>query len=744
MSIPEHTHTFSLPTVPDFQDSAWAVDTVYTEGEAILKGGTSYQVREGQNHTAAASDEPGVGANWATYWRILASGGADGAAGPAGPAGATGPAGPQGNAGPQGVAGAPGPPGEAGADGTGSGDLLASNNLSDVANAASALSNLGGASRSTANVFQSVQVIGAPGGRRTEHNLGFSRFYDNVTGAAAGLIGNATDTKIELSGTGVRYFNFDKAPRIADQEVYYPGNLNKRVLEDAELSGFNPVTAPASLIVGGYLYETVGSEPTHTGKVSITLANASTQWYEVKPNRHTASAYRIPRDGAVDAGMPLTKLAAHLGANAEIILDGGNYHFEHKVVLLAGQTLKGESNAAIKLSASMIDGRAVQATTDCTVQGLTIDCNAIGGGVTVTGFDGVRVEYCTFINPKPRAFSATRSGKNIFRRNYVTFTTAGVAALNAASVVPFPVAIFAGEGVGYRHSDDNIICNNTIDFLGYTKDNIPNVIAIVMRGGEGGEPAFNRRSVVSGNKIFLPNGTRAEYGNAVRPTGIEVRSFIYDLTIDNNIVDGGDIGISLGGNIQTTGTGNKCENQTTYYFEIAQKCLECDFVNNSGKGVVAKYPLSITTSRDITWTGGSLRGGNDEGTGQDTAVILIADSGTDDPDRITINGTRLLSTGANATGVKIQDSLAVALLGLQSRLTVSSSDHIVVASGTVTQLNVANWQFITGRRHFRVNSGAIVSQLVAVGNNASGGTDLQIDGTVTSSVSSGNLGISGW
>ena len=97
MAVPEHSHTFPLPTVPDWVDAGWATATAYTEGNALLHNGSSYQVLEGQGHTSSATDEPGVGASWQTYWRVIASKGSDGAAGSTGATGATGAQGPQGN-----------------------------------------------------------------------------------------------------------------------------------------------------------------------------------------------------------------------------------------------------------------------------------------------------------------------------------------------------------------------------------------------------------------------------------------------------------------------------------------------------------------------------------------------------------------------------------------------------------------------------------------------------------------------
>jgi len=81
MTIPAHTHTFTLPTVPDWDDAGWVTATAYTEGVALLHNGSSYQVKEGKGHTSGASTEPGVGGDWQTYWRKIAGQGEAGAPG---------------------------------------------------------------------------------------------------------------------------------------------------------------------------------------------------------------------------------------------------------------------------------------------------------------------------------------------------------------------------------------------------------------------------------------------------------------------------------------------------------------------------------------------------------------------------------------------------------------------------------------------------------------------------------------
>lgn len=81
---------------------AWVTSTAYVEFNIVGNGGTSYICI--LDHTSGAASEPGVGGSWTTYWEIFASKGSAGA---------------------------------------GSGDMLAANNLSDLANAGTARVNLG-------------------------------------------------------------------------------------------------------------------------------------------------------------------------------------------------------------------------------------------------------------------------------------------------------------------------------------------------------------------------------------------------------------------------------------------------------------------------------------------------------------------------------------------------------------------------------------------------------------------------
>lgn len=90
----------------------WTSGTTYSRLDNVISDGTSYACTA--DHTASATNKPGSGANWTSYWQIAAH---QGGTGPQGDQGATGPTGPQGTTGFTGATGRTGATGNQGASG---------------------------------------------------------------------------------------------------------------------------------------------------------------------------------------------------------------------------------------------------------------------------------------------------------------------------------------------------------------------------------------------------------------------------------------------------------------------------------------------------------------------------------------------------------------------------------------------------------------------------------------------------
>lgn len=97
--------TSTLAQAPFVSEGNWVTATSYSKFDFVDNNGSSYVCRVA--HTSASESEPGTGGSWTTYWALIASKGDTGAVGP------------------------------------GSGDLLASNNFSDVTSPSTCRLNLG-------------------------------------------------------------------------------------------------------------------------------------------------------------------------------------------------------------------------------------------------------------------------------------------------------------------------------------------------------------------------------------------------------------------------------------------------------------------------------------------------------------------------------------------------------------------------------------------------------------------------
>lgn len=146
-------------------EGAWVTATAYAINDAVGSDSASYICTVA--HTSGASTEPGVGASWATVWDLLAAQGATGASG------------------------------------AGSGDMIAANNLSDVASAATSRSNLSAAAKAQTDYFSGL--IASPGNQsyNLAINLPFAITVVNTTTKSGSGTCTATfkNTATALGGT---------------------------------------------------------------------------------------------------------------------------------------------------------------------------------------------------------------------------------------------------------------------------------------------------------------------------------------------------------------------------------------------------------------------------------------------------------------------------------------------------------------------------------------------------------------
>lgn len=116
------------------------------------------------------------------------------------------------------------------------------------------------------------------------------------------------------------------------------------------ISSYHPITAPDFIRVAGYasagdggsaLYEKVGSEPTHEGKLSITLDDAVTVvWYELAEGQYiNIKCFGAVGDGVTDDGTAIQNWI-------DLVISSGTPGYAPKGKYLSNQQITGEFTAA--------------------------------------------------------------------------------------------------------------------------------------------------------------------------------------------------------------------------------------------------------------------------------------------------------------------------------------------------------------------------------------------------------------
>lgn len=136
----------------------WVTATGYAVGEKVSNGGSSY-ISISQ-HTSGATTEPGVGVNWTTRWNLMA---------------------------------------QKGASGVGAGDMVGANNLTDVADPASAFGNIKQASSLTVSgVCELANSTEVQTGTDSVRCISPASLSDrSATETRTGLVELATDAEVQ-------------------------------------------------------------------------------------------------------------------------------------------------------------------------------------------------------------------------------------------------------------------------------------------------------------------------------------------------------------------------------------------------------------------------------------------------------------------------------------------------------------------------------------------------------------------
>lgn len=143
--------------------------------------------------------------------------------------------------------------------------------------------------------------------------------YATEAEAIAGVIETRTMNPLRTKQAITSYildeddFASDSATKVPSQQsakAYVDHRLHDRSSRADAIANFHPITAPDFIRTAGYaaagdgggaLYKKAVAEPSHAGKLSITLAGATTAWYEIVPERGRIDARQIGcvMDGAI-------------------------------------------------------------------------------------------------------------------------------------------------------------------------------------------------------------------------------------------------------------------------------------------------------------------------------------------------------------------------------------------------------------------------------------------------------------
>lgn len=235
--------------------------------------------------------------------------------------------------------------------------------------------------------------------------------------ARQGVDGAGTVTSI-VAGDGIAVDNTDPANPIVSSS----GSGGFPDLTEAQ--AYSPAAAPDYMRLEGYasagdgggsLYKKVASEPSHTAKFSITLADAVTvAWYELSPEEHNIRQHGAHPDNSAAVNATAIQNAFDFSAATDyrdLLIPSGRYDVNATLTITRRMTLRGEGMG----NSMLVYPTTFATTSDCLVVLVPV-------GLDVSEYQGHR--YRDFgITPEDQTFGHRPTGARPGRYGFRFITT---------------------------------------------------------------------------------------------------------------------------------------------------------------------------------------------------------------------------------------------------------------------------------------------------------------------------------
>ena len=439
-----------------------------------------------------------------------------------------------------------------------------------------------------------------------------------------------------------------------------------------------------------------------------------------------------------------------VGVDGTIILAAGvTYEVSNRIIMnVTGQTLVIDGIIRLRTGAG---GAANASASGITFKGSgTIDSGGIGDGIGfISGAFGARVlGSLSFHNPLGRAIQALAgcysSTATIEVRNVnVTFDAVGIAAIGTTNLV-LPISM---ENITSATTERVVIDNCQVDFSNWTVAEISNTILAPLAisvGNTNGTSGDVRNVVCTNNRCFWPEVSDSSEWLGLdlvgrRPTSVEIKANngrCYEVLMTDNLIIGGDLGLSVGQANSVLIANNVVRGQTSYNIECVSGD-NCIIRDNYLDGSNAHHPVSAGNMTQVSVNGNFILGPRPTDGLTDASAIWL--TGTIDAD---CRNNIITTTHPNTPSLKIQGGNNFDISGCTFNNTGVTSNAVEI-SGTVGTVKIIGCTFKGATSNSIRIAGAILTTLVTIGNIGDNTGPYLDSGTVTTHVDAYNSGIVG-